>query len=185
MIRVGRVLCAALTLAACSFYSDAPLFEDREAAAPFADGAQYLWRENGRQDGEQRVIYRRVGVRYEVSSADAEERPITALFVAIPQTPEEDYIVQVQLEGGEPGRAYVFLWRIEGGYRFISAPGALLAEAEPTLAALCRQRRNDECELASARDAVALYQSAVYSTFVTGGVTPSNFVDQIDVVGDE
>lgn len=186
MMRVGLALCAALTLAACSFYSDVPLFEDREASAPFADGAEFLWRENGRSgENEQQVVYRQMGASYEIHTAAGNERPITALFIAVPQTPEDDYVVQVQPGADEPGRAYVFLWRIEGGYRFISAPGALLAEAEPTLAALCRQRRNGECELVSSRDALALYERAVYPTFVTGGVTPSNFVDQIDVVGDE
>lgn len=186
-MRAWTALAAAALLSACAFWSSEPLFSENEAASPFADGQVVLWRENGASEEAQRLVYRRAGNRYNLSSFEEGESPIPVLFFSVSDTPEEDYIVQTPLEKGEQSRVYVFMWRTEQGFRFVSAPRSLEAApgAAQALSELCVQRPNGECRLARREDVLALYTRLVYPTFVAGGATPSSYIDQIAVSGDE
>lgn len=171
-------LCATLILSACSFWSEQPLFDPHEATTPFANGAHFTWRAD---DGsEERIVYRRAGQGYQLSPPGDEDEHIIAIFLPISSTPEDDYIIQVQMRRGEVVRAYAFMWRTETGHRFIVAPSAFRGEtAEAELDELCAQRTSRECKLRRREDVLRLYREMVYPAFVVGNQTPANFMDQL------
>lgn len=181
MKRALAALGGALLAAACAFSSERPLFDARDGATPIEDGAQFYWREDGRSDDARRVVYRRLGAAYEltpVEDAEPEDR-MEIVFVAVPETPEDDYIAQVKLFTDEDVRAYAFMWRTEAGFRIVASPGVVEgATGEAALARYCGARINSECRFDRAEDVVAFYREAIYPAFVTGGATPSNYIDQ-------
>lgn len=172
-------LCAALLLAACAFWSERPLFADADAAHPFADGMRFVWRESGSQQ-QQTIIFTRSGAGYVLQDIDEpDERPIQMMLIAVPETPENDFIAQVQLPNAEGARAYAFLWPHGEGYRLFAAPGALdaLSAAEPVLVRHCAARPQGECQIASREGVEAIYAEAVYPAFVTGAATPRAYIE--------
>lgn len=178
-MRAALALAAALLLAACAFWSERPLFEPHEAAAPFADGARFTWIPE-REQGREEVVYRRVGAEYEIAQIDhADDPPIRALFIAVPSTPEDDYIVQAKLGYSEDTRAIAFMWPIEGGHRFIVAPRALGSISRERLDALCRPQPSGECRFESREQVLAVYEEIIYPLFVASEATPADYIDQI------
>jgi hypothetical protein len=168
--------CAMLTLAACAFSSARPFFDARDAASPFAEG-RYEWREQG---DTRTIVLRRDGAAYVVRPDDDNgERPMLVLFAAVPETPEDDYIVQVQFQPDIEARAYAFMWPHEAGYRLIAAPSVIerLEAGSATLDARCAKRPMGECQLDGRADLLALYRETVYPRFVTGSVAPSHYMD--------
>lgn len=186
-MRVFAVLMLAAGLVACAFSSEQPLFDDREAAAPFADGERFSWLENGDRN-QRRVEYRRVGRGYEIASTDAGATPMGVTFFDVPDTQEDDYIAQVTLQPGEPGRVYAFMWRIEGGWRVVAAPGAFAAGAsgKRLMASLCAARPNNECQFTRREHLLTFYREAVHAAFVAASGTPEAYIDQLsEQRGDE
>jgi hypothetical protein len=180
MKRAAAALAAALVVAACAFSSERALFRVRDAATPIADGARFYWRENGRIEEARQVVYRRTGRNYEVLPVEEEDRPIGVLFIAVPDTPEEDYVVQAALFEDEEVRAYAFMWRMGESYRVVAAPRVVEGDGqgEAALARYCAARINSECRFDRAADVVAFYREAIYPAFVTSGRTPPDYVDQ-------
>jgi hypothetical protein len=127
------------------------------------------------------VIYRRAGQGYQVFPVDDDDRPIDVLFVAVSETPEEDYIAQAALFEDEQVRTYAFMWRVDDGYRVVAAPRVVEGEArgDAALARYCSARINGECRFDRAADVVAFYREAIYPALVAGGRTPVDYIDQV------
>src|SRR5690606_14328922 len=126
---------AALLSAACAFWSDRAFFAESEAVQPFESGARFVWREGGGGES-QTIVFTRAGAGYVLQDVnEPDDKPIEMMLVALPETPEEDFIAQVTLPNAEGVRAYAFLWSAGDGYRMLAAPRALdgLASAEPVL----------------------------------------------------
>jgi hypothetical protein len=173
--------CAGLLLvAACVFSSEAPFFSAQDAAQPFEDGARFVWRENTDSE-ERRMIYRRTGSRYQLHALDdgGDEAPLAALFIAVPETPEDDFIAQIELPNSGEARVYAFLWPHDGGFRLIAAPRAVgdFPGGQAGLAARCAARPYGECQIANREDLLVIYREIIYPRFVTGGATPSDYMD--------
>ncbi|MEZ6022004.1 MAG: hypothetical protein R3C16_00965 [Hyphomonadaceae bacterium] len=169
----------ALLLGACVFSSEAPLFSEDEAVTPFAEGVQFTWVENG-GEGREVVTYHRAGAAYQIGP-DGREEAIHALFIDLPETPEDDYIVQVRLRPEEPVRAYAYMWRIAGGYRTVASPGAFPKGSigETAMQTKCMRMSMRECRFATAADVRAFYLEAVYPAFVVGDAIPGDYMDQL------
>lgn len=183
-MRTALAVCAALLLSACAFASERPLFDENEAVSPFADGARFIWLEDGEGDG-QTVVYHRIGRAYDVAPKRGGETPLRVIFIDVPDTPEEDYVAQVRLRADEPMRAYAFLWRTEQGWRIVAAPGAFAEDspAQALMRTLCAARPNNECHFARREDVLTFYHDAVHPIFVAGDARPEDFMDQIPADG--
>lgn len=181
-MRAVLALCAALFLSACVFSSETPLFDESEAATPFADGERFLWSENGRNP--ELVVYRRIGRAYSLAP-EIDKSPMRILFIAVTDTPEEDYIAQVQLVSDEAVRAYAFMWRTETGWRIVAAPQAFAEDspAQALMQTLCAARANSECEFARREDVLTFYREAAHPIFVSGGARPESYMDQTPTEG--
>lgn len=172
-------LAAALLLGACAFWSESAFFSDSEAEQPFANGARFVWREDGGGES-QTIVFTRAGAGYTLQEiAEPDEKPIAMLLIPLPDTPEQDFIAQVTLPNAGETRAYAFLWQVGAGYRMIAAPGALdeMASAEPVLVAHCTARPQGECQLGSREGVLAIYRDVIYRRFVTGGAAPSDYME--------
>lgn len=181
-MRAAAAIALAALLAACAFWSDAALFDEGDAVAPIADGARFLWIEDG-GDVTQTIVYRRIGAGYEFVSVNSDEAPMGVIFIEVRETPEEDYIAQVTLRPGEKSRAYAFMWRTETGYRIVSAPRVLEddEQGDAVLAQRCADRPSGECRISNAADVVALYREAIYPAFVLTGAEPNDYIDQTPI----
>lgn len=170
MRRTIVAMSAACVLSACAFSSERPLFAADSGATPFADGERFEWREHPENADEERieVTYRLRGASYEIIPDSREDRPMEALFIALPDTPEEDYVAQLRVPPDESERVYAFFWRSGDRFKVISAPGAFddSASGQEALARLCQARPNGECQFDSARSVLEFYRAAVYPTFV-------------------
>ena len=85
------------------------------------------------------------------------------------------YVAQLRLNKSEPAVVFAFLWRTEGGYRVVSAPGGLLpgdnlSAADP----YCSWQSYQGCTIARREDVFSVYRVLIYRNFVTGGLTPEN-----------
>lgn len=165
-------LVAALALASCAFGSERALFTDGEAAMPFEDGAVFRWKPNSEADAAV-VRFVRVGDRYEIRRIDQpEERPMGVLFVAVPETPEDDYIAQVVLgsEGGE-GFAYAFVWPFgDGEYRAFFQPNGLIENGGAAPERYCTPAPYGGCTFTSAAAVRAYFRNVLYPAFSTGHI---------------
>lgn len=156
-------LLTALALSACSFSSEQALFNDSDAAQPFADGARFTWR--APDDPPMTVTFQREGAGYTVTEASHTDRPMTGvLLVPIPETSQEDYVVQWTPEDGEPGRTYAFMVRVPDGYRVFSGPGSFedSGDGPKPADAFCERRAYGECVFDSRTDLLAYYQAIAY-----------------------
>lgn len=156
-------LLTALALSACSFSSEQPLFSDSDAVQPFADGAHFRWQ--APDDPPMTVSFSREGAGYAITELSHEDRPMTGvLFVAIPETTQEDYVVQWAAETGQPARTYAFMVRVGNGYRVFSGPGSFEESGDgPKPAdAYCERRSYGECVFDTRSDLLAYYQAIAY-----------------------
>lgn len=89
-------------------------------------------------------------------------------FVAIPGTPEEDYIVQLPVERDGSIWAYVFIWQSEGQYKAVVAPGLIedTSESSPPLDGFCQLSRARSCEFNNREALYAFYERVFYPRFV-------------------
>lgn len=168
-------LALAVCLSACTFDSPQPFFTDADGGAPFEKGARFDFLEHppGAEENEDSEIpqieFRQQGGGYALIGNDQDDAPMSAIFFAINDTAEEDYIVQIALEAGESGRVYAFVWRSGDAYKVIVAPGAF----EPDSSALdryCTRGLYGACGVANREALIALYREAIYPTFVAPDV---------------
>jgi hypothetical protein len=166
-------LVALLGLAGCAFSSAAPLFDAREAQEPIPDGAVYLWSEQP-AGSDFLVRFTHVGQIYELTSlADPADDPMRGLlFIPVPETPEEDFIVQAQLKPDETAAVYAFMWRVGEGWRVLAAPPAEAAQS-----GLCKPKQMGECAFARPADVRAYYRDRVYGPHVAGMAEPEDYID--------
>lgn len=177
-MRAGALASLAL-LGACAFGAERALFGDSDAVRPFADGAQFIWSES--DDSGQRfpvTFALESGEHYTISSPANDEPMRGVLFVAIEDTPEEDYIAQLRLRTDEPGVLLAYLWRTAEGYRVVVDPGRLtpddnLSAADP----FCTWSSMSGCGLTSREGAFGVYRALIYPRFVVGGEEPESYVD--------
>lgn len=166
-------LMAALALSACAFSSERPLFADGEGAQPIADGARFIWQ--AENDAPMEVAFRRDGAAYTVTERAHPDEPMTGvLLVEVPETPQDDYIVQWRDENAREGRVYAFMWPAGGGYRVYSDPDAFEGEGDgPKPAdAFCVRRAYGECVFTSRSNLLAYYQAIAYPALVSGRIAP-------------
>lgn len=176
----GFAVVAALALASCAFSSERPLFADGEAVAPFADGALYDWRPSNEADEQIVVRFTRLGAGYEIHPvARNGERPMQALFIEIPETPERDYIAQVLIDPEDrEGFVYAFLWPIgEDRYRAFSQPtafdeGGKLHRVE----GYCTPAQYGACTFTRGEDVRRYYLDVLYPAFRSGHI-PASYLD--------
>lgn len=171
------VWAAAILLGACTFSSEAPFFDVGAAAFPIADGARFDWVEPFPAGERFDVTFHRTDAGYAMTDKSHPDEPMELLFVAIPETPEEDYIAQVRLENGDGERAYAFVWRTGDVFRIVSSPGSVEPGRKPLRGgdAYCHWRSYQECRLAGGNDLRALYRTAIYPRFVAGGDLPGSY----------
>jgi hypothetical protein len=172
-----RLLAAALLLSACAFSSPEPFFHARDGALPIADGARFAWVEEGSE--ARSITFRRRGRTYDVIGF-GDERPMEgALFVAIPETREEDYVVQVRLMPDETAAVYAFVWRTDDGFRLMTNVRAF-SDPPPQQAfdELCQMKQYYECEFRSRGDLLRFYRAHVHPAFVRAGTqTPVRYAE--------
>lgn len=166
------LLCAA-ALASCAFGSESALFAERDATAAFADGALYKLESNEEPESFEIIRFGQVGSAYDLrSAADADETPARTLFITLPETPEDDYIVQIRLTDDTDAVAYGFAWPIgQGAYRVHIAPAAFDASGEqPPAEAYCARMSTYGCVFAEAQAVRRYYLEVLYPAFSTGHV---------------
>lgn len=175
-MRALAALCFAALTSACVFWSEKPLFDTEDAVALFADGGRFVWTEGG---ATQSVTYRlTAGARRYSVLPDDGERPIDVAFFPIAETPEDDYVAELYLPADEHVPVYAFMWAIDGGYRVVAAPRALNEQGQALRERLCSAGPYGECQLESQDALLSFYREGVYPSFVIGGQTPNDFIDQ-------
>ncbi|MEJ0060968.1 MAG: hypothetical protein WDM79_15920 [Terricaulis sp.] len=164
-------LALAACLSACAFSSKTPLLDPANAVTPFADGARFQWSADEGEDDFGPVQYQLAGSQtYQIDAIDDGEQPMRAQFFDLPDTPEEDYLVQVQFESGD-ARTYAFMWRSGDDYLIYLSPSILSHGPGPALReAHCVTLRYQECELNSADALHAIYRDLVYPSYVQYGM---------------
>ena len=100
-----------------------------------------------------------------------EGRSTRLIFIAVPSTPEEDYIVQ---QSDDRSVLYAFLWRQGSGYRLFLTD-ARMKEGEQPL--FCASWAWGICSFSSRDDMLAYYEFLVYPAFVHGDQTPAFYLD--------
>lgn len=179
------LLCAAV-LASCAFGSETALFADGDAVAAFADGALYRLESNEEPESFEVIRFARSGSVYDLrSAADAEETPARALFIAVPETPEDDYLVQVRLSYDSAAVVYGFVWPLgEGGYRVHIAPNALdESGVQPPADAYCAPVSYNGCLFSDAQAVRDYYLNVLYPAFSTGRI-PARYLQMTPWTGD-
>lgn len=170
-------LAALVLLSACAFSSERAFFSAADAGQPIADGARYLWQAPG--DEALRVTFRIHGDAYEVTDSRSEEEPLAGvIFIAVPETPGDDYIVQWQQEQDSDVRVYAFMWPSGAGYRIYSSPSAFDAPdgSKPT-EAYCQSMAYGECRFSTRERLLAFYQNVVYPALAGGAVTSDDYLE--------
>ncbi|MGQ0532900.1 MAG: hypothetical protein ACT4OF_09465 [Caulobacteraceae bacterium] len=181
MLARGILFAAALLLSGCVFSSDTALFSDDEAVQPFDAAARFLWRESGDSEAHD-VTFRANGAHYKLGeTGDSGDEDMDVMFVPVAWTPEDDYIAQVRLPGGE-GVAYAFVWRTADGFRALAGPGAIESEGvAQQIAQFCDMRAYGECRFRTREDALAYYRRIVYAPFVHGDMELRSYIDLIPI----
>ncbi|MGE0830445.1 MAG: hypothetical protein AB7O04_13990 [Hyphomonadaceae bacterium] len=176
-------LSIALLTSACTFSAERPLFSASDAAYPIADGARMEMREAAHLESEPtRIIVRRAAEGgYEFVSADpADDREaMHVLFVAVPETPAEDYIIQARLDPGEAGVAFAFAWRTPNGFRVLTDPDEL--DAIERLDPRCERLAYGECRLATPEAVRAIARDLVAPAFIEGGRVSESAIDLVAI----
>lgn len=182
----GFAVAAGLVLASCAFSSEQALFADGEGVTPFADGAVYDWKPSDEPDEDMVVRFARVGTGYEIHPVDRSgERPMQALFIDIPETPERDYIVQVLIDPDDrEGFAYVYMWSVgEGRYRAFIQPNAFDDSGElHGVQGYCTPAQYSGCSFTRAEDVRRYYRDVLYPSFRSGH-TPARYLDLTPAAG--
>jgi hypothetical protein len=167
---------ALVLLSACAFSSEHAFFSAADASQPIADGARYLWQAPG--DDALQVTFRLQGGEYEITERAHEEALAGVIFIAVPETPGNDYIVQWQQEQGSDVRIYAFMWPNGAGYRIYSSPSAFDAPdgSKPT-EAYCQAMAYGECRFTTRERLLAFYQNVVYPALAAGSVTSDDYLE--------
>jgi hypothetical protein len=186
MKRSGGLI-AALFLGACVYGSETPLFDESDAVPLFDDGQVVGWREGPSGDAFD-VRFDRNGRGYRLSRIGDLDAPMDLLFVAIHETPADDYIAQLRLgRDGSSGVAYGFMWREGDGYRVLADPRAVDEDGPPPEAArYCREiGSSGECGFDRVADATGYYRAMLYDRFVVGGAEPMSYLDLGAPIGEQ
>lgn len=167
---------ALVLLSACAFSSEHAFFSASDASQPISDGARYLWQAPG--DEALQVTFRLRAGEYEITERAHEETLAGVTFIAVPETPTDDYIVQWQQEQGSDVRIYAFMWPYGAGYRIYSSPSAFDAPdgSKPT-EAYCQAMAYGECRFSTREQLLAFYQNVVYPALAGGGVTSDDYLE--------
>ncbi len=168
---------ALVLLSACAFSSEHAFFSAADASQPIADGARYLWQAPG--DEALQVTFRLRGEAYEVTERRSEEEPLAGVtFIAAPETPGDDYIVQWQQEQGSDVRIYAFMWPNGAGYRIYASPSAFNApDGSKPAEAYCQPMAYGECRFSTREQLLAFYQNVVYPALAAGAVTSDDYLE--------
>lgn len=175
------VMALALVVSGCAFSSEHPLFADADGEALFGETQTLSWHDRSEGDAFN-IRFDRRGEGYIMNRVDEpDERPLRAIFVPIPDTPEQDYVAQVRL--GSPsdsdGVAYAFLWREGDGYRVFADPLGFDGDRQAPAASsqFCHPMPQGECQFASRADLLGYYKQMIYPRFVHAHATPASYID--------
>jgi hypothetical protein len=159
------------------FSSETAFFSDRDGAQPIADGARFAWR--APEDEPMEVTFQRNGAVYDVIERDHADEPMTGvLLVAVPDTPEGDYIVQWNPEPGQDARTYAFMWPVDDGYRIFSDPAAFVdADPRKPQTDYCEERAYGECAFATRERLLAYYEGVIYPVLAARGETMDGSIE--------
>jgi hypothetical protein len=167
---------ALVLLSACAFSSEHAFFSAVDANQPIADGARYLWQAPG-EDALQ-VTFQLRGHEYEITERSHEEPLAGVTFVAVPETPGNDYIVQWQQEQGSDVRIYAFMWPNSAGYRIYSSPSAFdTPDGSKPTEAYCQAMAYGECRFTTREQLLAFYQNVVYPALAAGNVASDDYLE--------
>jgi hypothetical protein len=167
---------AALFLAGC-FTSEKALFDEDDAVVPIADGGLYELRSSSKPRKAQTVRITRIGRAYawDVISSDDNVR-MRVMLVSIIQTPDDDYIAQISIDGGTgDGFAYAFLWPLGDDRYRIFLQSDRLDETGKATFDRCGELLFG-CSFDSADDLRSHYLEVLYPMFSRGRWTP-NYTD--------
>lgn len=177
MSRGVAAVVVAVVIGACTFDSATPFFTEIDGVTPIADGVRYAFLEHkpGAEENEEseipQIVFRRRGGAYALVDDNPGSASMAAIFVPVPETAEDDYVVQIAIESGE-GRAYAFVWRSGDTYKLILAPGALddFPAAASALPRFCTPGQLRSCAFANRDSLIAFYRNAIYPAFVAPDV---------------
>ena len=153
------------------------LFDSCEAAAPFRADETVTWTSHG-AGGTAEMRFVAIGscsltpggrpTRYDVS-IDGNSVPTTLEFFAIPETPEDDFVVQSVTPSEDfPFVTYAYLWRaqdgwlIEGPLSYDDLPQRQRRFCVPPTFARPHPAYRFACNFASARNVVRYYREVVH-----------------------
>jgi hypothetical protein len=167
---------ALLVLSACAFSSERAFFSAADASQPIADGALYVWQAPG--DEAMQVTFRLRGAEYEITERTHEDALAGVVFIDVPETPGNDYIVQWQQERGSDVRIYAFMWPNGAGYRIYSSPSAFDApDGSKPAQAYCQPMAYGECRFSTRERLLSFYQNVVYPALAAGAVTSDDYLE--------
>lgn len=175
------ILAAALALAGCAFSADTPLFSPEEAAFPFADGALVEMRDPDHPEEADRFIFSATPQGYvlqEVGAAEPAGASSAVLFVAVTDTPEEDYIISLPSDDAGAGVNFAFAWRAADGLHLISNPREFedAPDAQAWLDAHTEALSYGERRFTRREDVLAFHRDFIAPRFVRGGATPEDVI---------
>lgn len=180
------ILAAALALAGCAFSADTPLFSPEDAVFPIADGAIVEMRDPEHVDEIERLRFRATPSGYIIEEPGAAEgagddRPV--LFVAVQETPEEDYIIVLPQDGPGSGANFAFAWRAADGLHLISNPREFedTPDARAWLDAHTETLSYGERRFTRREDVLAFHRDFIAPRFVRGGATPDDQIIIADI----
>ncbi|MGE3250411.1 MAG: hypothetical protein AB7J28_11685 [Hyphomonadaceae bacterium] len=167
-------------LSGCAFSAPAPLFTGADAAYPFADGTRVEMTTSA--DERQLLTFTRAadgGYVLTGQNRDGESESMPLLFVDVPETPEEDYIVQVHIDTDDNVVAFGFAWRMDGGaLRIFSDPDAFDETAHVAqLDALCTRLTFGECQLDTREEVLAVARDLVAPHIIRSDATLDDWID--------
>jgi hypothetical protein len=170
-------LAALVLLSACAFSSERAFFNAADASQPIADGARYLWQAPG--DEAMDVTFHLRGAEYELTERNhADDTLAGLLFIDVPETPADDYVVQWQQEQGSDVRIYAFMLANGAGYRIYSSPSLFDApDGSKPAEAYCQPMAYGECRFSTRERLLAFYQNVVYPALAAGAVTSDDYLE--------
>jgi hypothetical protein len=184
-VRMSAALVAVFALAGC-FNSREALLPDRDAVAPFSDGAIYEFRPSDQiEEGQTLVRFVREDAGYELRWVGNEDDAVMHLTLSeVALTPERDYIAQIEMSADDgAGYQYWFVWP-HGDNEYLIQTQAVGTDAAGRLTYDNCAGLLLGCEFTSWDDILRHYLDVVYPMFSAGRL-PSTYTVMIPVEAHE
>lgn len=179
-VRWLRALAVALALGGCAFGSDPGFFEETEGRQILGRGGTLAWTEYPVGNAFDVLFESRGNFYLMTPPSVATDAPMAVLFVPIPETLEEDYFAQVEIDDLGSGVAYAFVWREGDSYRVLREPRAIVSANNgvvPSTEAFCELGQYGQCGFESRDALLGYYMEFVYPQLVAGETEPGAYVE--------